>query len=52
MKVRNEQGDIFILHLSPNSKMQEVYRWMNKVVKTSYKIMSNFPRRSYEQSTA
>ena len=50
--MRNEQGDIFILHLSPTSKMQEVYRWMNKVVKAAYKIMSNFPRRSYEATSA
>lgn len=49
MKVRNEQGDVFILHLAGSDKMEEVYKWMGKVVKGAFKVMSNFPRRSYER---
>ena len=29
--------------------MAEVYRWMQKVEKENFKVMSNFPRRSYEK---
>jgi hypothetical protein len=50
LKIRNEEGDIFILHLGRESKMSEVYKWMSKVVKKGFKVMGNFPRRSYEQN--
>ena len=48
LKIRNEGGDIFILKLGKDKKMKEVYFWMKKVMKKKFKIMSNFPRRSYE----
>jgi hypothetical protein len=47
LKVRNEQGDVFILHLGRADRMGEVYRWMQKAVKGGFKVMGNFPRRSY-----
>lgn len=50
LKVRNEQGEVFILHLAGSDSMNEVYRWMQKVVKGAFKIMSNFPRRAYERT--
>ena len=46
VKIRNEKGEVFILHLSREGKMAEVYSWMRKVVKGSnFTVMSNFPRR-------
>lgn len=48
LKIRNEEGDIFILKLGRQKKMREVYSWMRKVLKKEFKIMGNFPRRTYE----
>lgn len=32
--------------------MQDVYSWLRKLTKTSFKVMGNFPRRSYEPTEA
>ena len=49
LKIRNEQGEVFILHLSRGEYLREVYSWMRKVCRQRFVLMSNFPRKSYEE---
>lgn len=48
LKIRNEQGEVFILQLERHEGVGEVYKWMRKVTKGSFRVMSNFPRRAYD----
>lgn len=48
LKIRNEQGEVFILHLSKEHAVKDIYSWMEKVNKQKFVLMSNFPKRSYE----
>lgn len=48
LKIRNEKGDVFILHLQRSKQVREIYDWMRKVTTKNFKLMSNFPRRAYE----
>lgn len=48
LKVRSEEGKVFILLLGKQKHMKDVYLFMKKVAKAGFKVMSNFPRRSYE----
>jgi len=50
LKIRNEQGEVFILHLSKDHSVKIIYSWMQKVNKGNFVLMSNFPKRSYEPS--
>jgi hypothetical protein len=47
LKVRSEEGKVFILLLGRHKHIKDVYFYMRKVAKTGFKVMSNFPRRSY-----
>lgn len=48
LKIRSEEGGVYILQLSKEEQVKEVYGWMRKVNRESFVLMSNFPRRSYE----
>ncbi len=37
------------MFLGKEKHMKDIYFWMGKVAKSSFKVMSNFPRRSYER---
>lgn len=48
LKIRTD-GKVCILELQKDHMIKDVYREMNKLVTKKFKLMSNYPRRSYEE---
>ena len=49
LKVRDESGNVYMLKMFKDSKIIDVVIEIRKIVRTEFKIMSNYPRRSYDE---
>ena len=47
LKIRDERGEAYILHLATHDRVKDIYSWMERVIKGKFRVMGNFPRRSY-----
>ena len=48
LKVRDEGGSVYMMKMAKDSKIINVIVELRKVVRSEFKIMSNYPRRSYD----
>ena len=49
LKIRGEDGTIYFVKMQKSEKVKDIREELKKVIEGSFKIMSNFPRRIYEE---
>lgn len=45
LKIRDEKGEAYILHLATTAHIKDIYSWMERVIGGGFRVMGNFPRR-------